>query len=178
MQTPDRHELNAGWTIPGAYGIDRLVLLPRDPHWLFSYWEITPVLENSMRDRYPQWERSRFVMRMHNLSRGTFRDLDITAETDNWYFKVEDADCAYRAEAGRILPDGSFVSLLLSNDVRTPRDSISSVIDPRWKMFPFWQHRYSRRMREGGMSSFAFQTHASSWGHQEPYPGETGGEQH
>src|SRR2546428_8916486 len=28
--------------LPRAYGRDRLVLLVRDPWWLFAYWELTP----------------------------------------------------------------------------------------------------------------------------------------
>ena len=28
--------------LPAAYGVDRLVLVPRDPWWLFAFWEIAP----------------------------------------------------------------------------------------------------------------------------------------
>src|SRR3989442_1674343 len=28
--------------VPRAYGCDRIVLLPRDPWWVFTYWELTP----------------------------------------------------------------------------------------------------------------------------------------
>jgi hypothetical protein len=36
-----RESLNAGETLPPFYGEDTLVLLARDPYWLFSYWELT-----------------------------------------------------------------------------------------------------------------------------------------
>ena len=27
--------------LPHRYGVDRLALMARDPHWLYAYWEIT-----------------------------------------------------------------------------------------------------------------------------------------
>jgi uncharacterized protein len=179
MQIPDRYELNAGWSIPQSYGVDRLVLLPRDPHWLFSYWEITPGLEQRMEGMYPQWKQSRLTLRVHNLTRGTQKDLELPGTADSWYFQVDDADCVYRSEIGRLLPNGFFVVMMQSNEIRTPRDCLASAIDPLWKMFPFWQHRYHRRLAEGSLSSYAFQAGVSSWDmFMQENPGETGGEVH
>lgn len=157
MHVPDRHELNAGWTLPETYGVDRLVLLPKDPHSLFAYWEVTPALENKLREQYGDTlDMSRLVLRIHYLDFGGITDIDVNSYTNNWYLHVNDADSAYRVELGRLLPDGNFVSLLVSNTIQTPRDSISSVIDPRWKMFNFWQNRYVRRPQQGGYSSLEF----------------------
>ncbi len=152
MHIPDRHELNAGWTLPKAYGIDRLVLLPKDPHWLFAYWETTPGLIESLAAQHQAWCAGRTVLRTFNLDFKSFKTIDLAADTDNWYVNVEMADCSYKAELGRLLPDNRFISMLSSNIVRTPRDSLSSIIDPRWKMFPFWQHRYYRMI--SGLSSY------------------------
>lgn len=153
MHAPDRYELNANWTIPATYGVDRLVLMPKDPHWLFSYWEITSSLNDTMRATYGDlWEQGRMVLRLFDLDSGNSHDIHIDIVTDTWYLPVDNADQLYRVELGRLLADGTFVSLLHSNTVRTPRDSISSVIDSHWKMFDFWQQHYSRRMI-GGLSS-------------------------
>ena len=153
MHAPDRYELNAAWTIPTVYGLDRLVLMPKDPHWLYTYWELTSSLYETMRATYgDSWEQGRMVLRLFHLDNGNIRDIDIDDYADNWYLSVDNADQRYRAELGRLLADGSFIPLLQSNTVRTPRDSISSVIDPHWKVFNFWQQHYTRRM-VGGMSS-------------------------
>lgn len=150
MHTPDRYELNAGWSLPGAYGVDRLVLLPRDPHCLFAYWEITPRLISAMREQYPHtWEQGRTVLRIYDLETLSYRDTLIHGPADNWYVAGVDADKTYRAELGQILPDGTFAAMAASNNATTPRDTISSVTDPRWKMFAFWQTRYYRRMPVG-----------------------------
>lgn len=147
MHAPDRYELNADWTIPAAYGVDRLVLMPKDPHWLYTYWELTSCLNETMRSSYrDSWDQGRMVLRLFDLDFGNFHDIHVDMVTDKWYLPVDNADQLYRAELGRLLVDGTFVSLLQSNTVRTPRDSISSVIDSHWKMFDFWQQYYSRRM--------------------------------
>lgn len=156
MQAPDRHELNAGWTLPAGYDVDRLVLLPRDPHKLFAYWEITPRLEHYMRSVYQNnWESGKTIIKLTNLQTNLTRQTDIMPETSNWYFEHLEADHTFRAVLGRILSCGTFITLAVSNTVQTPRDSLSSVIDPRWRMFAFWQHRYYRRML-GGFSSAEF----------------------
>ncbi|MBS3886128.1 MAG: DUF4912 domain-containing protein [Dethiobacter sp.] len=156
MHKADRHELNAGWELPGAYGIDRLVLLPKDPHWLFAYWEVTAKLENRFRKQYgADWDTAQLILRIHDLETGRHREITLDGRADNNYLQVEEADHAYYVEMGRILPNGSFISMLISNIIRTPRNSISAVIDPSWKMFAFWQQQ--RHSFIGGSSSFEFQ---------------------
>ncbi|MCW3489306.1 DUF4912 domain-containing protein [Dethiobacter alkaliphilus] len=154
MHAPDRHELNAGWTLPEAYGIDRLVLLPKNPHTLFVYWEITPGLNQKMQEQHGHsWGKGTLIIRLHDLDMRTNQDMEINHDADNWYISVDAADRTYYVELGRMLPDGRFISMLTSNTVRTPRDSISAVIDPRWRMFAFWQERYHRQIPN--LSSFA-----------------------
>ncbi|HZK24154.1 MAG TPA: DUF4912 domain-containing protein [Oscillospiraceae bacterium] len=153
MHAPDRHELNAGWTLPNSYGVDRLVLLPRDPHKLLAYWEVTPELEQKYEQQYPElWTRGSSMIKLTNVSTAKVQDFPINNLASNWYLAVNDADQRYYAQLGRLLADGSFVNILTSNAVNTPRDSISSVLDPRWRMFAFWQHRYYRSM--SGYSSY------------------------
>ncbi|MDW7651172.1 MAG: DUF4912 domain-containing protein [Bacillota bacterium] len=149
MHVPDRYELNAGWALPNAYGVDRLVLLPKDPGNLFAYWEITPELDAKMKAEYQDWDQGRGVLRLHDLETGAVKEVELNGYADNWYIEADAADRTYRLEMGRILPSGRYVPLISSNTVRTPRDSISSVIDPRWRMFAFWQQRYYRRIISG-----------------------------
>ncbi|HHX73766.1 MAG TPA: DUF4912 domain-containing protein [Firmicutes bacterium] len=161
MQAPDRLELNAGHNLPAAYGVDRLVILPQDPHTLFAYWEITPLHEQALRNLYPgRWEAGKTILVVSSPDCGGQKNADIPPETDNWYIDGLTAGCLYRAELGRILTDGTFISLAVSNTVRTPRNSLSAVIDPRWRMFAFWQHRCCRRI-VGGYSSAEFTPHES-----------------
>lgn len=153
MHAPDRHELNAGWALPNGYGVDRLVLLPRDPHKLLAYWEITSELEQKYAQQYSErWTKGHKMLKLTNINTQDVQDFVIDDLADNWYLEVNDADQSYCVQLGRMLEDGTFVVMLTSNTVSTPRDSLSSVIDPRWRMFAFWQQRYYRRM--SGYSSY------------------------
>ena len=114
MQAPDRHELNAGQTLPYVYGLDRLVLLPQTPHRLFAYWEITPLLWKNMHDRYQDlWAAGQTVLRIINLDTGSLRQPAVD-EKAGWYVSKVEADRTYRAELGRILADGTYLPFLVS----------------------------------------------------------------
>ncbi len=154
MHKLDRNELNGGRSLPEYYGSNRLTLLPRDPYWLFAYWEVTPALVQSLGELNGGLSRSRRVLRVRDRDRGVFRDIEVgNHTTGSWHIPVETAGNSYAAELGELLPDGRFVTLLVSNTVRTPRDSISPVIDPRWRLFAFWQHRHFHQMVTG-LSSY------------------------
>lgn len=150
MHKLDRTELNGEWAPPAGYGADRLTLLPRDPYWLFAYWEITASLVQSLSDQNGGFSGARRILRVRDTDRGVFRDIDVgSCEIGSWHIPVETAGNSYTAELGELFGNGRFVTLLTSNTIRTPRDSISPVIDPRWRMFAFWQHRHFRQMVTG-----------------------------
>jgi len=44
---PQTTYLNRGESLPQFYGVDRLVILPRDPYNIFAYWEVSlPTRDN------------------------------------------------------------------------------------------------------------------------------------
>jgi len=132
--------------LPRYYGIDRLVILPRDPYWLFAYWEVSrPTLEN-LKNKLGEtiWQQSTFQLRayQHEWSREEqierFFDIAIQEESDSWYINVPDSDRLYHVEFGRRMPDGEFIALLFSNTVRTARSNLSDIIDQAWQL-PDWK---------------------------------------
>jgi hypothetical protein len=154
MHRLERQELTAGKSLPAVYGRDVIVLLPREPHVVFAYWEITPELWATGQKKYGSaWTAAPLRLRVFNLDLGTATDLEINYDADSWHLPVSHADCRYRAEFGKLLSGGHFAPIVASNTVRTPRDCLSAVIDPRWKMFAFWQSKYYRRMQQG-LSSY------------------------
>jgi len=155
MHKLDRTELNRGWILPDGYGTDRLTLLPRDPHWLFAYWEITPSLRQNLSEQHGDFSPARMVLRVRDTDSGVFKDIEVGGSfaTGSWYIPVDTGGNCYIVELGELLSGGRFIPLLTSNPVRTPRDTISPVIDPRWRLFAFWQHRPFRQMVTG-LSSY------------------------
>ncbi len=117
---------------PLRYNNVDIRLLVRDPHWIFALWEVedTVVRRAAHQAGFDPSKCSK-VLRVHRLSRGTWFDLH-TGEADNWYIEVPDEDSPYVVEFGIVLPNGRFIVLARSNEVRTPRESVSNRVDEKW----------------------------------------------
>jgi len=131
-----------GWQLPGQYGEDKLALLVRDPWWLFAYWEVTEDCQRRAREQLAKRNTShdKTVLRVYDLT-GTdfaapssFFDIELNVMANNWYIDVGRPDRSWGAELGLRGADGSFVALVRSNVVRTPRYGISDVLDEEWML--------------------------------------------
>lgn len=128
--------------LPNAYGIDRLVLLVRDPHWLYAYWEISATKQEEFNSNFglEAWNASRPVLRVYEVAGDHFNgsnatsytDIGLGEQDDNWHINVGKANSNYCVDLGRIFPDGRFITLLRSNMVTTPREALSDILDEEW----------------------------------------------
>ncbi|MEW6424970.1 MAG: DUF4912 domain-containing protein [Bacillota bacterium] len=128
--------------LPHYYGVDRLVLLARDPYWLYAYWEITATKQEEFTAAYgpAAWTNSRPVLRVYDVTGvnpdkqtvASYVDIGINEEADNWHINVGEPDHTFYVDLGRRFPDGRFVTLLRSNVVTTPRASLSERTDEEW----------------------------------------------
>lgn len=148
MADPQITYLNRGESLPQYYSEDRLVILPRDPYSIFAYWEISLPTRETFKKKAggERWPEATFLLRVYkhawtdqNIVE-SFVDLDVSQESGNWYIPVDSADRFYHVELGWKLPEGPFQPLLCSNTVRTPRDSLSDLIDENWQL-PDWKAR-------------------------------------
>ena len=127
--------------LPYAYGTDRLVLLPRDPAWVFAYWEVTPDVRGAgLRGLGADAEGARDVLRVYDVTFLTFTgdnawfffDVELTPGADRWYVNVPRPAAAYVAEIGLRTRAGRFVPLVRSSPVSTPRAASSADTAVRW----------------------------------------------
>lgn len=128
--------------LPQRYGVDRLVLLVRDPYWLYAYWEISATRQEEFNAAFgPQaWESTQPVLRVYDVTGVNFNgfnalgytDIKIQDEADSWHIPVGQPNRSYCVDLGRKFPDGRFVTLLRSNVVTTPRSSLSECLDEEW----------------------------------------------
>lgn len=127
--------------LPSAYGETRIVIMVRDPHWLFAYWEITDARKMDIeREARAGWGDLRKVLRVYDVTDIEFNgtnahkhfDIDITSETGNWYIRVGEANRSWCVDLGVITADGRFIVIARSNVVVTPREGASDVIDEEW----------------------------------------------
>ncbi len=128
--------------LPHNYGVDRMVLLARDPHWLFAYWEITATKQEEFAGTYgtEAWLSTHPVLRIYDVTGVDFNgnnalkyfDYHMEENIDNWHIEVGEPDRSFCVDLGRMFPDGRFITLLRSNIVTTPRASLSDRLDEEW----------------------------------------------
>jgi hypothetical protein len=121
--------------LPKEYGVTRLALLPRDPRWIYAYWEIAPYTwEEAHKQFGSALDQGRSVLRVHSSHGGKkdFFDVDIRVDERNWYVHASREDGEWYAQLGLILPDGRFVLLAHSNTIRLPAGQVSDLEDEKW----------------------------------------------
>lgn len=129
-------------SVPWGYDDIKITAMYRDPHWVYTYWELTDQVKNKVNSQFgPEtWENSRPVLRVYNVTgidfNGTnainYFDVDISYYANNHYLEVSAPNQTFCIDLARILPDGTFYLIARSNFVTMPRDSISDVIDKNW----------------------------------------------
>ncbi len=122
--------IDHGRPIPDAYGADILRLMPRDPEWLFVYWELTPQRLRQLRSRFIELHEKPWHIRLHDMATGEMHATAVFLEACNWYLHVTPRG-TYRAELG-FMDGNMFVAVLTSNTVKTPGNAISERVDERW----------------------------------------------
>ncbi len=125
--------------VPDEYGDTRIVLLVRDPEWVFAYWEINDETRNAM--SIPRNGSSqKFVLRLYKVTGRDwpseaahyFFDVDVSADAKSWYVHLPEANEAWCAELGMIDGSDNYTHVCRSNPVNTPPNSISEELDSEW----------------------------------------------
>ncbi|MFH0855311.1 MAG: DUF4912 domain-containing protein [Candidatus Omnitrophota bacterium] len=154
----DTQEINAGATkfshpetlrrpktllreLPSQYEVDKMVLLVRDPWWLYTYWELKQAtvsgLKSELKDEFYKAKR---VLRVHDVTNinfigsnaNRFFDIYIHEFANNWYIDTAAPGRSWCVDFGLLLSSGRFITILRSNVVQTPLDGPSWVTDEEW----------------------------------------------
>jgi hypothetical protein len=159
------------YSLPTAYGVDRIVLLVKDPWWLYAYWEIQPGTERSVRGQLLPQEVAglQTTLRVADVTgcdagqppHRTF-DIILSGLANSWYIHVGEPDHAYRVDIGILANSGRFLPLARSNTVCTPRFSPSAETDPAWEIDDALFQRLMALAAGAGVGSGA--SGLSSWG--------------
>jgi uncharacterized protein len=121
--------------LPYNYGETLIVLMIRDPHWLYAYWEVTE-------EKYKEARASlgnnlgsaKEILRVYDTTTTPWKSFDITINPGarNWYINVPESEHSYLVDIGYLAADGTFILLARSNRVKMPLDKMSDVIDEEW----------------------------------------------
>lgn len=131
--------------LPFRYSDNRIVILARDPWWLYSYWDISEQRVNEVISSIPVHEREnlKWILRVYDLTgvrsftgknANSFFDIGIHFEANNWYINVNQPEREWCVEIGLITPFGKFFPVARSNIIKTPYFGISSIIDEEWAL--------------------------------------------
>ncbi|GMV79908.1 MAG: hypothetical protein AMXMBFR7_10920 [Planctomycetota bacterium] len=139
--------IDRGLPIPDSYGWDRMVALPKDPQWIFTYWELTGGRIDDIRHDRGQGfiDACAWVLRLHRIDEDLAVDLEIDPSIGNWYLHVGKTG-TYQVELGLLSPDGEWISLVASQLVRTPGEAPSEIYDEQWRLRPEEEARLHNRL--------------------------------
>ncbi len=128
--------------IPSGYGTTESYLLPKDPAWMFLFWEITAQTFDCVRAQYGEvLDHSRTVIRLYDITGvnyfdGTnadaYYDMPVIFDAKSWYILAPQAGRSYVADLGFVTPQGQFILLTRSNATTLPPGKVSDVIDDKW----------------------------------------------
>ena len=123
-----------GPDLPKAYGVTRLVLLPRDPGWLHAYWEVAGSTWAEVEGLFGPGARDagRPALRFRSESDGASFDVDVDLASRGWYVRMPGEPGPWKARLGLRLPDGRFAPLAISETVQMPAGRVSREADAKW----------------------------------------------
>jgi Domain of unknown function (DUF4912) len=107
---------------PETYGVNRVRLLVKDPHWLFAHWDVDPRVREKLRGE--KGERvaalARLTLRLTDDHGGIGGAIVLPEGARSWYLRAVPGHRSYRVELGITLPSGEYRGLTRSNAVSTP----------------------------------------------------------
>jgi len=125
--------VDRGPALPAGYGEDRLVALVRDPRCLFAYWELDGGGVERARSARGGIDGGVWVLRLVKVIGDRFFDVPVDPGSGNFYLHVEPGE-RYQVKIGVVLPTGSFVEIAASQEVVTPPETVSDVVDEQWML--------------------------------------------
>lgn len=125
--------------LPPFYGENKIILMARDPYFAFTYWEVT-------NQRYDDAKRLlgpgvKLVLRVYDITdmpdvknAHSYFDIDVFDMVGSWYVNINRPNRSFCIDLGAIAMDGRFLTLIRSNVVTMPRDTVSDVVDEEWML--------------------------------------------
>lgn len=136
--------------LPDSYNDTRLVLMVRDPEWLFAYWEVGDNHWEDLIRNYGEMAASRdnMTLRVFEMSdqMGYF-DINVGGLARDWHIRVGKSQTPFYCQLG-IKYHQEFIPLAVSNTVITPRDSLSHLYDEEWMLVNDHEQRLLKRLGE------------------------------
>jgi ABC-type phosphate transport system substrate-binding protein len=122
--------------LPNGYGESQIFLLPRDPNWAYTYWDVP----NTHKEAIRQQGGTRLALRLYDVT-GIDLDeqrphgvqqYDCEELARDWYIPVPVSDRDYIVEIGYLATDGQWLMMARSNPTRIPPVYPSDWLDEQF----------------------------------------------
>lgn len=127
---------------PPGYGDNKIVLLVRDPWWVFTYWEIRKDKEDEVVNKIISSGDSpeKSILRVYDVTdlnfngknAHSFFDIELKGLANSWYLNVGVPGRSWVVDIGIVTKRGEFHLLARSNAVKTPNFGMSDQLDAEW----------------------------------------------
>ncbi len=126
----------SGGELPSSYGTKRLLLVARDPHWLYAHWDLT---DSQLREYNHLAVDRHLVLRVYRdaVSESPHAEVHVHPESRNWFVHVGMGGTRYFAALGYYSdPDRRWIQVAQSAPTFTPPDSVSDDTSVQFATIP------------------------------------------
>lgn len=115
--------------LPVSYDFTDLVLMVRDPYWVYAYWNLSQDTKKKINVHKKANPRSKSVIRVYEVSNisnpkkeesARHFDIEVPLEVGQWYIYLGAPKKSFRADLGLTDADGNLFLLAWSNIVSMP----------------------------------------------------------
>ncbi len=110
--------------LPGGYGDSRIVLMPRDPQWAYTYWDVPNEHKEELRSQGGQQLAIRLYdvtdVNLDNQAPHNVQEYLCDELAREWYLPIPVSDRDYVVDIGYRCADGRWLVLARSAPVRVP----------------------------------------------------------
>ena len=110
--------------LPEAYGTQRLFLVARDPRWLYAHWDFTREQQHAYNQLSSE---GHLILRIYQEtpSERLVAQVKLQTESRHWFVPVGRGETQYIAELGYRPRRGQWTTIIRSNPVVTPSETIA-----------------------------------------------------
>lgn len=121
--------------LPEAYGTKKLLLVARDPHWLYAHWDLTT---EQLRHYNGLSADRHLVLRVHKetVEDQPFAEVHVHPESRHWFVHVARGNTRFLGELGYHSKSRRWTRISLSDATLTPPDNLSDDLSVRFETLP------------------------------------------
>ena len=142
--------------LPSNYGDTKAVMLPRDPIWIYIYWEISKNTIEQIKSKYGHdFDPSNLTARVYDVTDVNFDgsnankyfDISVNPNAMSWYINAGEFNRSWCVDIGYTLKNGEFITVARTNSMVMPRHGVSNVTDEQWALL---QLEFEKLLRISG----------------------------